>query len=93
MSQLDKTRYPSTQIKLKEPFWPQRRSHCSVINLAHVEEPFVAPPSKTELYAIWLHDGTECPNGSPRWARLITEHMAPSQEPFGLHQITIEPKS
>ncbi len=35
-----------TLIKLKEPFWLQRRSHCSVINLAHVGEPFVAPPSQ-----------------------------------------------
>ncbi len=25
-----------TQIKLKEPVWLQKRSHCSVINLAHV---------------------------------------------------------
>ena len=40
----------TTHIKLKEPFWLQRRSHCSVINLAHVREPFVVPPSETELY-------------------------------------------
>ena len=33
----------STLIKVKETFWLLRRSHCSVINLAHVEEPFVAP--------------------------------------------------
>ena len=32
-----------THIKVKEPFWLLRRSHCSVINLAHVGEPFVAP--------------------------------------------------
>ncbi len=31
------------QIKLKEPFLLQRRSHCSVTNLAHVGEPFIAP--------------------------------------------------
>ena len=28
-----------SQIQLKELFWLQRRSHCSVINLAHVGEP------------------------------------------------------
>ncbi len=31
--------WPS-QIELKEPFWLPRSSHCSVINLAHVGEPF-----------------------------------------------------
>ncbi len=29
------------QIALKEPFWLQRRSHCSAINLAHVGEPWL----------------------------------------------------
>ncbi len=32
-----------SHIKVKEPFWLLRRSHCSVINLAPVGEPFVAP--------------------------------------------------
>ena len=61
--------YDPSQIELKEPFWLLRRSYCSVINLAHVREPFVAPSG-----AMW-------PNGSPRWARLITEQMAPFLEP------------
>ncbi len=42
-------------IKLKEPVWLQIRSHCSVINLAHVGQPFVAPYG-----AMW-------PNGSLTW--------------------------
>ena len=31
-----------THIKVEEPSWLLRRSHCPVINLAHVGEPFVA---------------------------------------------------
>ncbi len=48
-----------THIKLKEPF--------SVINLAHVGEPFLAP------------SGATCPNGSPGWASIAPggEIMAP----------------
>ena len=40
----------AAKIKLKEPLWLLRRSHSYIINLGHVGEPFVAPPSKTELY-------------------------------------------
>ena len=56
-----------SHIKLKKPVWPQRRSHCSVIYLAHVWEPFVAL------------SGAKIQNGSVRWARLITELIVPFQ--------------
>ena len=42
------------EIKLKEPFWLLTRSQCSVINLAHVGEPFVAPPSRWRSFASLL---------------------------------------
>ncbi len=50
MNQEGKTSH--THKKPKEPLWLQRRSHCSVINLAHVGEPFVAPSVKMEPYKI-----------------------------------------
>ncbi len=57
-----------TLMKLKEPFWLLGRSHCSVINLAHVGEPFVAPRSSSLCleWLPWLPMTTAgATNGSP----------------------------
>ena len=44
--------------KTKGVIWLQTMGHCSIIDLAHVGEPFIAPPS---------HNGAISPNGSSWW--------------------------